>query len=67
VPIGNNAEVTSGAAEASTEGEDDNKGKLVLLDGLTYSFTKGERVGVVGRNGAGKTSNPLPCCCCFSL
>ena len=29
---------------------------LVLLDGLTYDFTKGERVGIVGRNGAGKTS-----------
>ena len=29
---------------------------LVLLDGLTYSFSKGERVGIVGRNGAGKTS-----------
>ena len=55
VPIGNNAEVASGASEATAEG-DDNQGKLVLLDGLTYSFTKGERVGVVGRNGAGKTS-----------
>jgi len=50
VPIGN-AEVASGAAEG-----DDSQRKLVLLDGLTYSFTKGERVGVVGRNGAGKTS-----------
>ena len=28
----------------------------VLLDGLSYTFTKGERVGIVGRNGAGKTS-----------
>ena len=37
------------------EGEGDDK-KLVLLDGLSYSFTKGERVGIVGRNGAGKTS-----------
>jgi ATP-binding cassette subfamily F protein uup len=27
-----------------------------LLDGFTYSFTKGERVVIVGRNGAGKTS-----------
>lgn len=50
VPIGN-AEAASGAAEG-----DDSQRKLVLLDGLTYSFTKGERVGVVGRNGAGKTS-----------
>ena len=29
---------------------------LLLLDGLSYTFTKGERVGIVGRNGAGKTS-----------
>ena len=33
-----------------------NDGKLKLLDGLTYAFSRGERVGVVGRNGAGKTS-----------
>ena len=39
------------ALSASSEGE-----TLLLLDGLSYSFTKGERVGVVGRNGAGKTS-----------
>jgi len=29
---------------------------LLLLDGLSYSFEKGERLVIVGRNGAGKTS-----------
>ena len=43
-----------GAAAGAAAG--DENGKLVLLDGLSYSFTKGERVGFVGRNGAGKTS-----------
>ena len=43
-----------GAAAGAAAG--DENGKLVLLDGLSYSFTKGERVGIVGRNGAGKTS-----------
>ncbi len=46
--------VTRGTSEAIAGSADG--GKLVLLDGLTYDFTKGERVGVVGRNGAGKTS-----------
>ena len=30
--------------------------ELVLLDGFSYDFTKGERVVIIGRNGAGKTS-----------
>jgi ATPase subunit of ABC transporter with duplicated ATPase domains len=30
--------------------------KLLLLDDFTYAFSRGERVGVVGHNGAGKTS-----------
>ena len=33
-----------------------NNKKLILLDGLSYSFEKGERLVIVGRNGAGKTS-----------
>lgn len=37
-------------------GGDNDDGKLVLLDGMTYNFQKGERIGIVGRNGAGKTS-----------
>ena len=42
---------------ASVEGaEGAEAGALCLLDGLTYSLTRGERVGVVGKNGAGKTS-----------
>ena len=31
-------------------------GPLLLLDDLGYRLGRGERVGVVGRNGAGKTS-----------
>ena len=27
-----------------------------ILDGFSYEFTKGDRVGIVGRNGAGKTT-----------
>ena len=43
------------ATSASEDGEE-SVGTLNLLDGLSYSLSKGERVGVVGRNGAGKTS-----------
>eukprot|EP00900_Chrysochromulina_parva_P002833 jgi/Chrpa1/12550/Chrysochromulina_OHIO_Genome00017480-RA len=46
----------AGAGAAAVAAAGDENGKLVLLDGLSYSFTKGERVGIVGRNGAGKTS-----------
>ena len=48
---------SSVAAAAPTPGGDEaGDSTLLLLDGLTYTFTKGERVGIVGRNGAGKTS-----------
>ena len=49
VPRGDEAE--AGEAEGGGGG-----GMRVLLDGLSYDFTRGERVGIVGRNGAGKTS-----------
>lgn len=31
-------------------------GELTLLDGFDYTFKKGERIGVVGANGTGKTT-----------
>jgi ATP-binding cassette subfamily F protein uup len=31
-------------------------GNLALLDGVDFSVTKGNRIGLLGRNGAGKTS-----------
>ena len=31
-------------------------GEKVLLDGLDYTFQKGERVGVIGKNGVGKST-----------
>ncbi len=31
-------------------------GDLKLMDGFTYSFRKGERIGIVGPNGTGKTT-----------
>ncbi len=31
-------------------------GDLVLLDDFSYSFSRGERIGVIGRNGSGKTT-----------
>lgn len=31
-------------------------GDVVILDGFDYMFTKGERIGIVGNNGVGKTS-----------
>ena len=37
-------------------GDGDDGATLVLLDGLSLTLSKGDRVGVVGRNGAGKTS-----------
>ncbi|MET1259977.1 ABC-F family ATP-binding cassette domain-containing protein [Flagellimonas sp. DF-77] len=31
-------------------------GETVILDKFDYSFTKGERVGIIGKNGSGKSS-----------
>ena len=31
-------------------------GERTMLDGFTYKFTRGERVGIVGKNGAGKST-----------
>lgn len=31
-------------------------GEKIILNGFDYTFTKGERVGVVGKNGAGKST-----------
>lgn len=31
-------------------------GERKMLDGLSYKFTRGERIGIVGRNGVGKTT-----------
>lgn len=31
-------------------------GKKVLLDKFDYSFTKGERIGIIGKNGTGKST-----------
>ena len=31
-------------------------GSLVITDGFTYTFKKGERVGIVGKNGVGKST-----------
>jgi len=38
------------------QGKSNESERLLLLDGLSYSFQKGERPVIVGRNGAGKTS-----------
>ncbi len=31
-------------------------GDLVILDDFSYSFSRGERIGIIGRNGSGKTT-----------
>ena len=31
-------------------------GERTMLDGFSYKFTRGERIGIVGRNGVGKTT-----------
>lgn len=31
-------------------------GDLVILDGFSYTFTRGEKLGIIGRNGVGKTT-----------
>lgn len=31
-------------------------GDLVILDGFSYSFNKGERIGIIGKNGVGKST-----------
>lgn len=31
-------------------------GELSILDGFSYNFSRGERVGIIGRNGTGKTT-----------
>ena len=31
-------------------------GTTVILDNFSYTFTRGEKLGIIGRNGAGKTS-----------
>ena len=31
-------------------------GEMTLLNGFSYEFMRGERIGIVGRNGAGKTT-----------
>ena len=48
--------VMAAATSDGTSTSEDRPVALVLLDGLSYSFEKGERVVIVGRNGAGKTS-----------
>ena len=30
-------------------------GELVILKGLDYTFRKGERIGIIGKNGVGKS------------
>ena len=39
-------------------------GERIMLDRFSYKFTRGERVGIVGRNGVGKTTflNLMSCC-----
>lgn len=31
-------------------------GRTVILDGFTYSFKKGEKIGIIGKNGTGKST-----------
>jgi len=31
-------------------------GDMVILDGFSYTFTRGEKLGIIGRNGVGKTT-----------
>lgn len=31
-------------------------GDLTILDGFSYSFSKGERIGIIGKNGVGKST-----------
>ena len=47
---------TNGRLEVvDSEGEDGKK-KRVLLEDFSYEFARGERVGIVGKNGAGKST-----------
>ena len=37
-------------------------GNFVAVDDFTYTFKRGERIGVCGKNGVGKTDNQEPSC-----
>ena len=39
-------------------------GDKKMLDDFSYDFNKGDRIGIVGRNGVGKVrvDQPLTCC-----
>jgi len=40
-------------------------GALALLDGIDWQIRRGERIALVGRNGAGTAPASPPCCGCL--
>jgi len=56
VPLPDQRILRSLPSSSHVQGKSNESERLLLLDGLSYSFQKGERPVIVGRNGAGKTS-----------
>ncbi len=56
VQIARNADTYIGSKVFEAEGISKRFGDKVILDGFTYTFARGEKIGIVGRNGVGKST-----------